>query len=221
MHLEVFSNLDGVPIHYARAPVAAYGTPGKGPRTQRIEYTTLSQLNGWMGFLRAHTESHFGPVRAIVSAGAYVDKPGAHGKGRAYDIDSIWWKDTHLVANTYPENKMFYLGVEASLSIFFRTVLGYLYNRAHRDHWHVDSSPTDKFLPQSRSKTLFVQAAATHVWDWPLEIDGICGPKTQKFLAVTSILQHSHTEKKYYSRLYWQDWLRGTALRGLCLGKLL
>ena len=120
-----------------------------------------------------------GTAEVIASGGAYVEKPGAHGRGRAFDLDAIFWPERTFVALSYPQNRRFYLAVEAVLRKHFGTVLNYRYNSAHRDHLHLDDLAPVGFVPGHRSRVLFLQMALTHLFGRTVAIDGLIGPETR------------------------------------------
>ena len=118
-----------------------------------------------------------GTADVITSAGAYHEKPGFHGKGRAFDLDALFWPGRTLV--TRDDHNDLYLGVEAVIRRHFGTVLDYLYNAAHRDHYHFDDGSRVGFRSSSRSMVLYAQAALNAFEGAGLAIDGIWGPLTR------------------------------------------
>ena len=146
-----FKTLGGVPVHYARPPVAQYGSRGK-PHTFYCEAGFQKQLDSM--FDELWLKCPFGKAEVITSAGAFVEKPGQHGKGRALDIDGIFWAERDFVTLRYPKDTKFYLGVEAILKKHFGTVLDYNYNKDHHDHFHVDNGSNVGFGP-SKQTTAF------------------------------------------------------------------
>lgn len=172
-----FTELAGIPVHYARPPLAPYATHGKPYNFHVLESFEQELVEC---FEELWNVCPFGKAELITSAGAYVNKSGYHGKGRGFDLDAIFWKERDFVTLDYPSDPVFYLGVEAILRRHFGTVLGYIYNRAHRDHFHIDNGTEVKFTSASNSRVLFVQASLTHVLDIPVDIDGKYGPQTSK-----------------------------------------
>jgi hypothetical protein len=171
-----FSALAGVPVNYARPPVAPYGTRGKAH--------TFNCTSGFLLKLEACFDELFrvsplGRAEIITSAGAFVEKPGFHGLGRAFDLDALFWPGRDFVTLRFPTDQKFYLGVEAVLRKHFGTVLNFLYNPDHHDHLHVDDSTEVGFVRTSKSRALFVQAALTHVLNIPVGIDGGFGTETE------------------------------------------
>jgi len=188
MKLVTFDHILTVPITYARAPVAPYGTMGKGPRSVRLEVEFHRQLEAC---LRQLWEQHsWGKPKALVSGGCYVQKAGRHGEGRAIDIDALWWQGTKtapkarpLVTLQAPQEPVLYLGVEAVLRQHFGTVLNYWFGHGHEDHWHVDNGQLVAWTgkpPTVHCQTLFLQAALRYVWLTPnISIDGALGQRTR------------------------------------------
>jgi hypothetical protein len=200
-NLQSFTRLAGIPIHYARAPSAPYGTRGK-PRKVRLAGGTRERFESCFAELREIA----GKPDCIVSGGCYVNKPGRHGQGRAMDIDSIWWPGWHVVTKVGITIR--YLGVEAVLRRHFGTVLNYDYNRAHQDHWHVDDGRPVGYAPRSRAQTVFVQQALNILWGKNLLVDGKTGPKT------TEALMNAYEDVKGDTEI-WLDFLGWVAKEGL------
>lgn len=176
-----------VPVHYARQPVAPYGTRGR-PRSPRSTPEFKTRVEACVQHLgRAHP---LGLPELLVTAGMYVNKNGSHGLGRAVDIDSLWWPGaTPLVALHAPQDVRWYLATEAVLRRHFGVVLNHWYNRAHRDHWHVDDMRPPRWCHGHGNKalTVWAQAALVHVLGenvgrsgpWGNGLDKGFGPKTR------------------------------------------
>lgn len=216
MKLVTFSSIAGVPIYYARSPVAKYGTKGKGPRTVRLEQKFHDQLEACLGDLWATCP--WGKPEALVSGGCYVEKAGKHGEGRAIDIDAIWWLGAKryplvtrdVIKNGYP---VLYLGVEAILRKHLGMVLDYWYNYAHEDHWHCDNGTPIGFRPGARNQALFIQAALTYVYGIDVgSIDGVVGPKTCNGFAAAMSSSLTSTAVGSISKL-WVEFTQLTATR--------
>ncbi|MEM1059168.1 MAG: hypothetical protein AAGK14_07955 [Verrucomicrobiota bacterium] len=212
-----FRTLAGVPVHYARPPVAPYGTRGQARRW----LSTLSferRLDAAFGELWERCP--LGPAAIITSAGAWVDKPGYHGLGRGFDLDALFWpvgtapRDA-FVALHYPKDLAFYLGVESVLRRHFGTVLQYLYNAAHRDHFHVDDGTPVAWRSGSRSRVLYLQSALTHLHAAPVAIDGLHGPETAA--ATRTVLRRLGLGESLERAATWRDFLAAGAERGFAL----
>ncbi len=172
-----FTKLGGVPVHYDRFsdPRYAYGTRGK-PHTFYCLTEFETKLDGCLNEL--WRVCPLGQAEIITSAGAYVNKSGAHGCGRGFDLDAVFWADKNFVTLHYPQDKRFYLGVEAVLRKHFGTVLNHEYNAAHRDHFHIDDLSEVGFRTGSKSRVLFLQMAISHVFGKPIAVDGGFGDET-------------------------------------------
>jgi hypothetical protein len=172
-----FDKLAGVPVHYDRYPNPqyGYGTRGK-PHTWRCTTPFENKLNA--AFQELWDVCPLGRAEVITTAGAFVNKPGLHGKGRGFDVDGIFWANRAFITKNYPDDRSFYLAVEAVLRKHFGTVLNYEYNVDHQDHLHIDDGTETGFVPDHRSRVLFLQMALTHVFERPVTIDGMIGPET-------------------------------------------
>lgn len=160
-----------------------------------------------------------GAPRIIVSAGAYVAKRGRHGEGRALDIDALWWTKKRganriLVTKAFSKNPAVYLGVEAQLRRHCGTVLGYLYNRKHRGHWHIDDGSRVGYRATSYSRVLFVQASLLHIWGIDVgDLDGESGRRTRG--GIHEISQRLLFSKPLSDPMTWQRYLFVTAVEGM------
>ena len=199
-----YRELAGIPLHYARPPIGAYGSRGQ----QRTFSSTIELRDALEACLEELTSAcPMGRPEVVTTAGIFVNKPGQHGNGLAVDIDGIFWPERDFVTDFYPTDKVFYLAVESILRRHFGIVLNYLYNTDHHDHFHIDlSSPVD-FFTTSRSRVLYLQASLTHIHDTPVVIDGIWGNQTDgatkqvlSDLSLSSDITHATTWKTYLSK---------------------
>ena len=197
-----YTELAGVPVHYARPPIAPYATRGKSYRFYSQEEFE-QKLNTC--FEELWEVCPYGVAEVITSAGAYVNKSGYHGLGRGFDLDAIFWSDKDFVTLDYPSNPVFYLGIEAIIRRHFGTVLGYLYNPAHHDHFHIDDGSTVEFSSTSKSRALFLQAVLTHVFNVPVLIDGIYGNQTST--AIYKILDDIGLSGDLENEALWKQFL--------------
>lgn len=172
-----FDEIAGVPVHYDRFPNPqfGYGTRGK-PLTWHCTEPFEQKLDD--AFAELWEVCPLGQAEVITTAGAYVNKPGMHGQGRGFDVDGIFWDTRTFVTKNYPEDRPFYLAVEAILRKHFGTVLNYEYNKDHEDHLHIDDGTEPGFVARHRSRVLFLQMALAHVFRHPVTIDGVFGPET-------------------------------------------
>ena len=204
-----FNDLWGVPVHYDRSTPKSYGTVGVRWNFQ-LERTAFHRLESAFRILLDLL-----PVSPthILSAGAYVAKPGYHGRGKAFDLDGLIFTDRTFMANMFPEDPVFYLGIEAALRTQFGTILNWFYNDAHRDHWHMQNDGRDPFSMGSYSDVTFVQAAVNYVWKEPLRIDGVYGPRSRQ--AVARVLDYLDLKGTLYNLDTWRGFLMGTASKAL------
>ena len=167
----------GVPVHYDRLPLAPYGSRGV-PHTFFSTVAFEAKLDSC--FEQLWELNPFGRAQVITSAGAWVNKPGFHGLGRAFDLDGIFWAEKSFVTlrdGFEGNDRRFYLAVEAVLRMHFGEVLNYNFNSAHRDHFHI--SDVEPGFSQGRSTTVFfLQNALTFVLGHTVGIDGEFGPQT-------------------------------------------
>lgn len=170
-----FRTLDGVPVRYDRTAQAPYGSHGI-----QYDFHATEELEGVLDrcFAEIWEKCPLGKGNIIISAGAWVDKPGKHGTGEAFDLDGIHWDEKSFICLDYPSDPSFYLGIEAILRKHLPTVLDYNYNTDHHDHLHIDLGGSIGFRTNSQARVFFLQAALTHVLNIPVGIDGDWGTET-------------------------------------------
>jgi Extensin-like protein C-terminus len=178
-----FETLAGVPVLYDRLKKEHYGTTGI-PYKFHCTKGAQTTLEALFEDLFARTVPRFGPVSAILSAGAWVNKPGQHGEGKAFDLDAILWQRIHFIALEQPQKKTLYLAVQALCNKHFGVVLGYNYNVDHRDHLHVDISRSIAFR-EAKSVAEFLQETLNTLYNQTLTVDGEYGPLTAQALSDT------------------------------------
>jgi hypothetical protein len=137
---------------------------------------------------------------AIVSSGAYVKKAGWHSKGKAFDLGAIHWEDYHLsclgVFNdgcSTSSSMPMYLAIESVLRKHFGTVLGIHYNKAHRNHWHIDPGTKVGYWSKgfgSSTRVIFLQEVLRLVWNCKVVIDGKAGPQTNSAIRIIRDMLH-------------------------------
>lgn len=206
-----FDRLAEVPTHYARPPVAPYGTRGN-QHTFRCTSAFFSVLE--QAFEELWMVCPDGRPEVIVSAGAYVNKPGEHGKGAAFDLDAIFWPGRDFVTLRFSEHPFFYLGIEALMRRHFGVILNHFYNADHRDHIHLDLSARVGFR---RVKTvgLFVQLMAKFILGHTIEVDGSWTPATEAALRrLCDELDQSHELERIDN---WRSLLMACAERAFAL----
>ncbi len=182
-----FNQLDGVPLHYWRW---TDGTAGR--RTAQRTFSSSApfhdRLLGWVRDLKAMAQHHGGltGMNRIVSAGAYVNKPGQHGLGQAFDLDQVRWSNA-TITPYYREHsardllvRRRYLALDAVSRRHFRYVLDGGFNSAHADHLHFDFGGGQiRCSTSSRSDTVFVQMCCNAFMGSGLAVDGAWGSRTQ------------------------------------------
>lgn len=182
-----FNAIDGTPVYYWRW---TDGTAGQRPQQRTFASTNAfyARLVVWVRDLRGLAERNggFRSLDRIVSAGAYVNKPGEHGRGQAIDIDQMRWSNAavtpynreHAARDVTVRRR--YLALDAVSRRHFRYVLDGGYNAAHADHLHLDfGGGAIRCDRSSRSDTVFVQMAANAFMGSGLKVDGVWGSRTQ------------------------------------------
>lgn len=82
------SALDGIEIHYDRFKEEDYGQPGH-PHSVYMSSGMHEKTEACFANLFRSSPSGFGQAKYVLTAGAYVQKPGYHGQGRAFDLDGL------------------------------------------------------------------------------------------------------------------------------------
>jgi hypothetical protein len=207
-----FSDIAGAALHYARAPVAEYGCSGE-PRTPRLDREFLEKMEKCLTELGELCPA--GMPSIVVSGGCYVEKAGMHGSGRAMDIDALWWPEEKnyppLITLNYPSDRKRYLAAEAIIRKHCGMVLDYHYNKAHRDHWHIDDSQSVGFYG-TKSRVVFVQSALIDVFSIDVDLNGVWGPVTAE--AVKSLTSQLDTPDDIKTLDGWLGFLDAVALVG-------
>ena len=167
----------------------------------RYEPAFHSRLETWfVRFILRSPNNWVNPQR-IYSYGAYVNKTGMHGQGRAFDLTRIrvtdentgslfdafngrydqWQNYTGDALTTVRKR---YWGTLATLHYSFRHVISHLDNSEHHNHVHIDNavsgSGDSSYSTSSSTQTLYVQAACRYIWGYQTAIDGQWGPQTQR-----------------------------------------
>lgn len=176
-----FESLAGAPVHYDRLTAADYGGAGV-PRKFYCDPALQAQLESLFGEIFGRAPSAFGGPKVILSAGTYVNKPGQHGLGKAFDLDGIHWQDRTFIAKRQRRDKALYLAIQALCHKYFGIVLGYNYNRLHKDHLHIDLGRPVKFR-ETKSTTYFLQEALNTFFDQAVTVDGEFGSATAAAIA--------------------------------------
>lgn len=155
--------------------------------TTTFESAFFGKCGAWANNQSVYGSSYgaLGVLDWIGDVGAYVNKDGAHGVGRALDItaaghangfvDSNWsWRQ----GGSTDVRK--YLGTAALCRREVGNVLTRWFNTAHHDHIHIDdyraAGPVDT---TKQVDTTIVQAACNHLNNAGLVIDGAWGTATE------------------------------------------
>ena len=203
-----FAELAGVPVNYDRlSPPHNYGTRGTPTRFHTTE-GFQDKLEAF--FSELWNLCPLGQAEVITSAGAYTAKPGYHGRGRAFDLDCIFWGERTFITSEYQTDAKLYLGIESILRKYFGTVLNYNYNASHRDHFHIDDGREVGFR-RVRSILLYTQAVLTEIYGDPVEIDGQYGSETAD--ALHRVLPTINLQTDLSQTTNWLSFLTTTAER--------
>jgi hypothetical protein len=208
---QFFTVLAGVPVRYDREPLSQYGSRGV-PFRFHSEPDFTAKLEACLAEL--WRVCGHGPAEVVTSAGAWTDKPGNHGRGRAFDLDGIFWADRTFVTlhdGFNGRDRKFYFGVECVIRKHFGQVLDYFYNADHRDHFHFDDAVAVGFRQGSFATVSFLQGALRFVHGIPVGLDGRWGPKTRD--AVTSALASLGMTGSLDNRATWVEFLTRSAAR--------
>lgn len=202
--LAPFQRLAGTTVHWGRL--------GRGG-TRYLMPDFLGRLQA--AFAELWEVSGLGPAEAIVSAGAYVDRPvkpgDRHAIGTAIDICEIHWTgQPPLVASRAPQDARRYLGAEAILRRQVPQILDWWTNADHHSHWHLDDRPDAEGVQLGhRADVLFLQAALVHLYERDIAIDGRMGPLTRS--ALRDAIGRPADELDQEG---WREWLLSVARRG-------
>ena len=207
MDLVRFSEIAGVPVHW-----------------QRWDNIGLRNIDpGFLAELSCALDSlwrvcPWGNAEAILSHGAYVNKPGWHGRGKALDLTGIRWPgQVPFVCGHTADNDdwLRYIGIEATLRRFIPQVLGWHEKSGrHRHHWHLDARPVQGFQVTSHVDVCFAQDAITKVWGEYLQVDGLWGRKSRS--AMARLMRDTGIED-FSTESGWEDFLQRTAMRSFAL----
>ena len=207
-----FNALGGVPTHYDRLTPEAYGTRNGPHRSFNATAAFTAKLNA--AFNELWELCPFGRAEMIATAGAFVNKPGFHGQGRAFDLDAIFWPNNvnfvTLEDGFRNRNRNLYFAVEAVLRRHFGQILNYNFNAAHRDHFHIDDVAPG-FVTTSRSATFFLQNVLITVYGQEIGLDGDFGQQTRG--AAERVFESLDILGGLEDDEAWRTFLRETARR--------
>lgn len=212
-----FNNIDGTPTMYMRT--------GDGQRYHTSFQATQGFYNAlvqWIRDLRwiSSDSAGYPDIEFVTSAGAYVNKPGQHGAGTAFDFDEVKWLDrwsrpiNQDHASGEIQLRRRYLALDAVVRRHFRFSLDGWYDAAHRDHIHGDFGGLPTVCQTgSRSDTVFVQASMNNFMGSGMAVDGQWGPITdgafQESIDILGVPGNPHTQVDA-----WRFWLTRCAHHG-------
>lgn len=206
--------IGNVALYYERAASGdPWGDLSKGERTGIfLTPFTYEKLSSSFDALWAYT----GRPIAIITAGGWVEKPGAHGLARAFDLDGIiwgpdsWWKASSYMTDV--NSRAFYCGLMCHFSMTFGNVLGAEYNRAHFDHIHLDDLVEPVFRLNSMAVITTIQASLRYIWKKAnVEIDGVWGLHTAK--AFSDVVNYKPS--RYPNQADYEDFLNQSRKKAL------
>jgi len=180
-NMKSFKSIAGIKINYNRVNYEMYRSKGIETtfRSNEKFYSTLEKC-----FKELILFFPDGKPEIITSAGGYIfGAPGEHGRGNAIDLDGFHWKNKNFITLDYNTNLPFYLATQAILYKHFGVVLGFLFNAAHRDHFHCDLSYLPGFY-KSKTYIKFIQCVLSNIYNINTVIDGQYGDKTEAALSV-------------------------------------
>ena len=175
------SNILGVPLFYERI-----STPGarKFPVATSFEPT----LEAIVKQVQERVPPQFGQMKRISSAGMFVAKSGAHGKGRGCDWDRIVFENLEIApieqdhASPSRAKRMRYWAFGAVCRSNCAFVLHGLYDNAHRDHFHTDNMTGVAFNRSSEATVKLLQAVLKDIHGHNIDIDGTFGSESSTAL---------------------------------------
>lgn len=202
-----------------------------GARTSfRYEPTFYARMETWHRNWRAWTPHHWTAPHQIYCYGVYVNKPGMHGEGRAFDLARLritnrntgqmflgfngrydqwrgWGTDAMIT------ERIRYWGTLASLHYHFRHVISYLDDSVHHNHVHIDNAISgggdSSFSTSSTTQTYFVQATCRYIWGYDTGIDGEFGPQTRSHSS--GVLTRLGSDGAITTQSRWLTFCRGSA----------
>ena len=198
------------------------GSDGYGVPVPGVRFKGTVKLSGVLWDVRHDLEQigWWDYIESVLTAGLYVNKKGAHGDGKAIDIDGVVLKPNPFYEGRtrilvyganyfegYDEDKVslpdrIKTRLACLLSLRFPEVLTAGYNKAHEDHIHA-SIAGEVGWRGSRSQVVCLQETLNAWFDAGLVVDGELGRKTRSAwneacLAIPDI---------GLENLYWQGWL--------------
>ena len=177
------SELDGVPLFFAR------GVQSR-PQTFSVEPQFRDVLTRTVKAVRARAPDSFGDLVRITSAGIFVDKPGMHGLGRAFDHDAWTFENVDIrpigrdhAAGAIGKRRR-YWALAALIRSNSAFTLHAEFNAAHQDHIHQDNGGPQPFTTSSEATVKLVQSVCNEIFGQSpsLTVDGVFGEKSNAAL---------------------------------------
>jgi hypothetical protein len=172
-------NILGVPLYYERGQSPT-------PTAFSVAPSFIPVLEANVRLLQERAPASFGQLKRISSAGMYVNKPGAHGLGRACDWDRLVFEHVQISPLAHDHvspslaKRQRYWAFAAICRSNSCWVLHGFYNQDHADHIHVDDT-TGVGFNNASSTVKLVQAVLNDIFgERPkLAVDGDYGTKTK------------------------------------------
>ncbi|HEX6870307.1 MAG TPA: hypothetical protein VF163_04350 [Micromonosporaceae bacterium] len=188
------SEISGVPTYYESTGA---------PYSFSYDDSFYGRMEIWYNFWYGNTPSTWVKPGEIWSYGAYVDKPGWHNVGRAFDLTRLFltvnstrtqvfngrydqWRS--LSPSTQAVLRKRYWATAASLHYHFEDVLTYPYRNSdgtytHTNHIHIDNgdsgSGNSTFSTVDYPQVLSVQHCLAYIWNYAdVPLDGVWSQTT-------------------------------------------
>src|SRR4051794_11534522 len=204
----------GVPLFYERGQTPA-------PAAFSVAPSFIPVLEANVRLLQERAPTSFGSLKRISSAGMYVNKPGAHGMGRACDWDRLVFEHVQIspIAHDHVSpslaKRQRYWAFAAICRSNSCWVLHGFFNADHADHVHTDDLTGVAFNDASSTVKL-VQAMLNDIFgERPkLGVDGAYGAKTKSAVdRALARLELSGDIRRDVA--LWRQFLRRSARLGL------
>lgn len=210
---KTFNNIDGTPIKYTAECV------NFSQVNVRAETSFYNMLVPWIRQLRSDSKGYGGTAFNTLSwlghVGAYTQKAGCHGKGRAFDLNKIIWSGYTVSPCNYAHEstslslRRRYLALDAGCRYHFRYVFDGWYDSAHRNHFHMENHSAPFISKSSKSDVKFVQAVCNNFNSAGLVVDGIWGTNTNNAWNAINSKWHYSTSKcnPFTTTYHYRAWL--------------
>ena len=203
--LESFDQLGGAPLRYEIT-----GTQQSFKADPRFVEKLQAWADEWV------TLSGLGPLTAVSTYGAHVDKCGSwHAAGRAFDFGVLTHADGTEISCRYdlfgedPTQLALYWKLAASLGKHFNYTLTYRYNEQHHNHIHVDNGVSGydaiSFNQRSGTHVALVQGVLRWVFGLDVADDADFGSATRD--AARSVQQQFGITQRLASAEGWAAFL--------------